>query len=145
MILVSKVGEEIVHKDQVRKFYEVLWDAHDKSAIPSVLHENFTFRGSLGLEKRGHEGFAEYTDMVHKALGDFRCVIEELVEEGDKVCARMTFTGIHRDELLGYAPTHQRVTWSGAALFTFRGERASDVWVLGDLKGLEDELKRNTK
>lgn len=51
------------HKDQVRKFYEVLWDAHDRDAIPSVLHEDFTFRGSLDQEKKGHEGFAEYVDI----------------------------------------------------------------------------------
>ncbi len=66
-----------MHKEQVRKFYEVLWDNHDTDAIPSVLHEDFTFRGSLGQEKRGHGGFAEYADMVHRALGDYKCIIEE--------------------------------------------------------------------
>ena len=131
-----------MHKDQVRRFYEVLWDAHDKDAIPSVLHENFTFRGSLGQEKRGHRGFAEYVDMVHKALADYKCIIEELVEEGDKVFAKMTFTGIHRDVFLGYPPTQQRVSWNGCALFTFKGERIADVWVLGDLKNLEAQLRK---
>lgn len=56
-----------MHKDQVRRFYEVLWDAHDKDAIPTVLHEDFTFRGSLGQEKRGHGGFADYVDMKKNA------------------------------------------------------------------------------
>ena len=132
-----------MYKEQVRKFYEVLWDAHDKAAIPSVLHENFTFRGSLGQEKRGHSGFAEYVDMFHKALGDYRCRIEELVSEGDKVFAKMTFTGIHRDEFMGYAPTYKRVSWAGCALFTFKGKRIAGVWVLGDLKSLEEQLKHN--
>lgn len=31
--------------------------------------------------------------------------------------------------------------WSGCALITFRGEKVSDLLVLGDLKGLEDQLK----
>jgi len=132
-----------MQKEQVRKFYEILWDAHDKDAIPSVLHENFTFRGSLGQEKRGHAGFAEYVDMVHKAIGEYRCIIGELVSEGNKVFAKMTFTGIHRDEFMGYAPTQQRVSWNGCALFTFEKERITDVWVLGDLKNLEEQLKRN--
>jgi steroid delta-isomerase-like uncharacterized protein len=132
-----------MRKEQVRKFYEVLWDAHDKAAIPSVLHEDFTFRGSLGQEKRGHSGFAEYVDMVHQALGNYRCVIEELVSEGDKVFAKMTFTGIHQAEFMGYAPTHKRVSWAGGALFTFQGDRIADVWVLGDVKGLEEQLERN--
>lgn len=132
-----------VHKDQVRRFYEVLWNAHDRAAMPQVLHEDFSFRGSLGQEKRGHAGFAEYVDMVHAALGEYTCVIEELVAEGDKVFARMLFTGIHRGEFLGHAPTGQRLSWAGCALFTFRGPRIADVWVLGDLKHLEEQLQQH--
>ena len=130
-------------KKQVRRFYEVLWDAHDKEAIPSVLHDDVTFRGSLGQEKKGHEGFAEYVDMVHNALGNYKCIIEDLVEEGDKVFAKMSFTGIHKDEFMGFSPSQKRLTWKGCALFTFKGDRVSDVWVLGDLKSLEDQLRRN--
>ncbi len=130
-----------MHKKQVRRFYEVLWNAHDNKAIPSVLHEDLTFRGSLGQEKQGHAGFAEYVDMVHKALGDYTCVIEELVEEEDKVFAKLTFTGLHRAEFMGYSPTDREVSWNGCALFTFEGDRISDVWVLGDLKKLEDQIK----
>jgi len=132
-----------VHKEQVRRFYEVLWDAHDREAMPSVLHEDFSFRGSLGQEKRGHRGFAEYVDMVHNALEDFKCIIEDLIEEGEKVAAKMTFTGIHRNVFMGYPPSNKRLTWKGCALFTFEGERMSDVWVLGDVKGLGDQLKQN--
>lgn len=132
-----------MHKEQVRKFYRILWDAHDKDAIPSILHEKFTFRGSLGQEKRGRKGFAEYVDMVHKALGDYRCVIDDLVWEGEKVFAKMTFTGVHRDDFMGYQPTNKRVSWKGCALFTFQKELIIDVWVLGDLKNLEEQLKRN--
>jgi len=132
-----------MQKSQVRKFYEVLWDAHDNEATPSLLHENFTFRGSLGQEKRGHKGFAEYVGMVHNALGNYKCIIEDLVEEENKVFAKMSFTGIHRDNFMGYPPSQKRLTWKGCALFTFGGERISNVWVLGDLKSLEDQLKQN--
>ncbi|MGN8158693.1 ester cyclase [Salinisphaera sp. RV14] len=128
---------------QVRRFYEVLWDAHDKSAIPSVLHESFTFRGSLGQEKKGHDGFAQYVDMVHEALGDYRCITQQLVSEDNKVFAKMLFTGIHKGDFMGFSPTGKRVEWHGCALFTFTGHLISDVWVLGDLKNLELQLERN--
>jgi len=116
-----------MHKQQVIRFYEVLWDAHDLGAMPSVLHENLSFRGSLGQEKRGHDGFAEYVDMLHTALSDYRSDIEALVEEGDRVFAKMVFSGIHVGEFLGYAPTGKRVSWHGCALFTFDGELIADV------------------
>ena len=127
-------------KQLVRQFYERIWDAHDNAAIPEILHEDFSFRGSLGQELRGHAGFASYVDMVHAGLDEYRCVIQELVEESDKVFAKMLFTGIHRATLMGYPPTNKRVSWHGAALFTILGERISEVWVLGDLKSLEAQL-----
>ena len=130
-------------KVQVHRFYEVLWNAHDLDAIPSVLHDDFTFRGSLGDEKRGHKGFTEYVNKVHAALGDYRCTVEVLVEERDNVFAKMGFGGVHRGPFMGYKPSGKRVQWTGCALFTFRDEKVSDLWVLGDLKGLEDQLKRN--
>lgn len=128
------------HKDQVRRFYERLWDAHDKSAIPAVLSEQCTFRGSLGDQKIGHEGFAEYVDDVHSALGEYRCIIEELVAENDKVFAKMLFTGIHRGRFMGIEPTQRRVSWHGCALFSFDGDLIIDVWVLGDLQSLKQQL-----
>lgn len=131
-----------IHKQQVTRFYEVIWNAHDLGAIGDLLHEDFEFRGSLGQRKRGHRGFAEYVDGVHRALGDYQCRIDDLVAEGARVFARMTFSGIHRGDFLGYSPTGMRVSWAGCALFTFRGERIAEAWVLGDLHGLETELRR---
>ena len=131
-------------KKQVRKFYAVLWDAQDLDAMPSVLHADFTFRGSLGDEKRGHDGFAEYVEMVHTSLGDYRCVVEELVEEGDRVFAKMSFGGVHKNRFMGYEPSGKRLRWTGCALFAFRGRKMADLWALGDLKRLADQLERNS-
>jgi predicted ester cyclase len=128
-------------EQQVRTFYEQIWNQHNLKMIPEVLHEHLTFRGSLGLNKYGHAGFRDYLDMVHEALGDYHCTIDDLVSEPDKVFARMTFTGIHQGVFMDFPPTGKRVTWAGAALFTFEGEKVSDLWVLGDLLSLERQLK----
>ena len=127
-------------EEQVRTFYEVIWNQYDKSKIPDVLHQTFRFRGSLGLRKQGRSGFAEYLDMVHSALGDYRCVVGEVVSEPSRAFAKMQFSGIHQGLFLGFQPTGCRVSWEGAALFHFSGEKISELWVLGDLKSLEAQL-----
>ena len=93
-----------VLKGQVKRFYQVIWDQQDHDAVPSVLSSGCRFRGSLGEQKTGHQGFIEYLDSVHRALGDYRCHIETLVCEGHQVFARMTFAGVHRDTFMGYPP-----------------------------------------
>jgi len=126
--------------DQVERFYEIIWNKYDKSAIPDILHEYFKFQGSLGLKKQGHNGFSEYLDMIHAALGNYRCEILEIVAEPSKVFAKMRFSGIHKDKFMGFHPSNRMVSWNGAALFYFREDKISEVWVLGDLKSLESQL-----
>lgn len=130
----------LINKSLVKGFYQRLWDAREMTAMADLLAPDFTFRGSLGDEKRGHQGFAEYVEVVHTALAEYRCHIDQLVAEDNKVFAKMSFTGLHQNTFLGFAPTGSRVTWSGCALFTIADGLIVDVWVLGDLKNLQDQL-----
>jgi hypothetical protein len=51
-------------KEAVRIFYKDMWDHADKSLIPKIFHEGFTFRGSLGPTLVGHDQFAGYVDSL---------------------------------------------------------------------------------
>ena len=129
----------------VECFYADIWNRHDKSKIPALLRDNFTFRGSLGQAKFGHEEFGAYVDFVHAALASYRCDILDLVIENSTAFARMRFSGIHQGEFFGYQPTNKPVEWLGAALFTFDEKKVADLWVLGDVHGLLQLLESNTK
>ena len=119
----------------VEDFYDRVWNRGDKAAIAELIHPDFTFRGSLGPTMTGHAAFS----------ADYRCTILDLVSEGDRAFARMRFEGIHRAPFLGFAPTGRRVEWAGAALFTLKSDKIADLWVLGDLQGLREQLERNAK
>jgi predicted ester cyclase len=130
----------------VEVFYRDIWERGELTAIPGLLREDFTFRGSLGAERRGHAGFAAYVEMVRGALADYRCEILDLVAEDGKAFARMRFSGVHRRKLLGRAPTGRRVAWLGAALFTLAADgRIADLWVLGDRQALEAQLEADAR
>lgn len=130
-------------KYAVHRFYENVWNRHDKSVIPALLQPDFTFRGSLGQTKIGHSEFAGYVDFVHQALGAYQCHILDLVAEGHQCFARMRFSGTHRGDFFAFKPTGKKVEWAGAALFTFRDGLVADLWVLGDVHGLLELLERN--
>ena len=75
----ANASRTTAQKEHVSKLHKALRDAHDRDTIPSALHDDFTFRGSLCDERLGHTEFAEYVDKAHRALGDDRCVVEVLV------------------------------------------------------------------
>lgn len=125
----------------VIRLYKEMWDRADKSLSPPIFHPGFTFRGSLGPVLVGHDPFAGYADFVTGALGDCTSDILELVEQDNRVAGRLRFHDYHRKELFGFAPTGRHVAWAGAPFFTFEGDRVRDLWVLGDVHGLIEQLK----
>ena len=84
---------------------------------------NFAFAGHLGRRNEGRKGFITYLRMIHTALSKYTCSIEEIVEEGQRVAARMRFAGIHRGQFFGVAPSGREISWSGAAFFAIDGDK----------------------
>lgn len=66
-----------------------------------------------------------------------------MVVDSDKVFTKLTFTGIHTAEIMGYAANNMQVIWAGKLLFTFTNDKVSKLWVLGHLRALEQRLEDN--
>lgn len=126
----------------VERFYHDVWNQSDEAVAAEILAVDLSFRGSLGAEKRGRDGFIAYMRGVQAALGDYTCRIDDLVESpgAGQAAARMTFRGVHRAEFLGAPATGREVSWAGAAFFTIKDGRIVDIWVLGDVDGLKRSL-----
>lgn len=90
------------------------------------------FRGSLGIDVAGHDGFRNYVDTVYAAFPGFHNTIEELIVEDASMAARLIYRGTHQGPHVGVAATGRAVEYSGAAIFHMRENRAASGWVLGD-------------
>lgn len=127
----------------VEAFYARIWNGGDLAATSELLSDGFSFRGSLGGETRGRDAFTEYVRSVRSVLADYQCEIVDCVAEGKKAFAKMRFSGIHVAPFRGHEPTGKTVHWYGAALFIFDDEVIAELWVLGDLAGLDAILRAN--
>ena len=67
--------------------------------------------------KVGVEGLKQLMNMAFKAFPDFHEIIEDIIAEGDKVWARITFTGTHTGEFMGIAPTGKKITTEMVDIF----------------------------
>jgi steroid delta-isomerase-like uncharacterized protein len=124
----------------VERFYHEVWNRADEAVARVILHADFRFRASLGPERRGPDGFIEYMRSIHTALADYTCRIEDLVTTGNRAAARMNFTGIHRARVFGVEATGRVISWAGAAFFITDGERITELWVLGDIDSVKQQL-----
>lgn len=123
-------------------WYHEIWNNWNKDAIKQIVDEKLTFRGSLGIEKRGFEGLSEYIDFIRNSFPDFYNEIELVITEGNKSFAKLKYSGTHKGELFGIKPTGNRIMYTGSAIFSFQKGKIIDVWVLGDIYGLIKQLKQ---
>lgn len=131
--------------DLVRRFYDVVWNQADENVAREILHPNFSFRASLGPERQGPDGFINYMRAIHAALGDYTCTIDELLVDGPKAAARMTFGGRHQGEFFGAPATGRDIAWAGAAFFETADRQITRLWVLGDIDGVKQQLGVDTR
>lgn len=125
----------------VARFYADLWNRWDDVAVDEVLADDFAFRGSMGTETQGRDGWRTYRDAIRQASPDFHNEVIDLVAAGDQAAARLRYTGHHRGLLAGIPATGRRFEYAGAAFFTSRDSLLASAWVLGDLDGLRRQLQ----
>jgi len=127
-------------RELVHLFYDELWNKINLGIAEEILHQDVSFRGSIGVGARGRREVCDYILMVTTALSNYRCEIQSLIIEGDRAAAKVRFAGIHSGEFLGHSPTGRKVEWIGAAFFVADGHTLRDIWVLGDLESLHSQL-----
>ena len=124
----------------IRRYYDELWNEWNLGVADEIISTEITFRGSLAVTVSGLNGFKSYVTLVRNAFPDFHNTIEEMIAEGDRVAARLTYRATQRGELFGIAPTGREVTYAGAAMFRIRSGKIVHGWVLGDTLGLLRQL-----
>ena len=131
--------------DLVRLFYQQLWNQKDFRVANQILHEQVSFKGSLGHEMVGRDKVCDYVRNVTKALDQYTCEVQNLVVEDEKAAAKVLFRGIHVGHFMSHAPTGKEVSWMGAAFFERKNGLLTQIWVLGDMQGLNSKLEQNKR
>ena len=127
-------------KALVERFYFEVWNRADEQAAREILHPDFRFRASLGPARRGPDGFIDYMRAIHAALANYTCTIDDLIVTESRAAARMTFKGLHRGRFFEVQPTGREIRWGGAAFFTTDGKQILEIWVLGDVDCIKQQL-----
>lgn len=126
----------------VRAFYAELWEKSALERLPALMTEDVAFQGTFGQTMHGHEAFAAYVRSVRLAFSDYRCEVVEMLCDGDRVAARVNFSGTHdAGPFLDHPATGRQLSWAGVGFFTLEAGRIAQLWVMGDMLGLLGQLK----
>ena len=82
--------------------------------------------------KVGREGLKKLFAMGLKAFPDWHETIEDIIAEGDKVWVRLAYTGTHKGEFLGLAPTGKKITTMAVDIYRIVNGKLAEYWNVTD-------------
>src|SRR5690349_20571371 len=124
----------------IERYYNELWNQWRFDLADQLLSPSVKFHGSVGISVEGVEGFRSYMRLIQSAFPDFHNTIEEMVAEGDRVAARLTYRGSHGGVVFGVKPTGRTIQYDGLALFRINGGKIAEGYVLGNVIDLLAQL-----
>jgi steroid delta-isomerase-like uncharacterized protein len=80
-------------------------------------------------DDHGPSGFARTLIGLRTAFPDIHYVIEDVIEEGDRVAVRFQWRGTHRAPFRGYAASGKTITDTGIAIYHLRDGKIVATWL----------------
>ena len=128
------------NKAVVLRFLDEVFDGKNVEAAGKYVADDFVDHGAPPGTPPGLEGFKQMLTMFFNAFPDFRYTSEELIAEGDRVVSRGTFSGTHKGELMGIAPTGKQVQISEIHIARMVGGKLVEHWEASDQLGMMQQL-----
>ncbi len=129
------------NKAIARRADEELFDRGNLDVADELFAPNFVYHDpASGEDWRGPESVKQYATMLRAAFPDLRYTVEDQIAEGDKVATRYTASGTHRGELMGIAPTGNRVEITGISITRIEDGKIEEIWENYDTLGMMQQL-----
>ncbi|MEU9441198.1 ester cyclase [Streptomyces sp. NPDC048304] len=135
------VREETPAEETVRRFYAALANPGELPPLNDLLdedvhsHDPVNPQDTIGLDNARSEF------RMWRGGFDFTFTLDDLLAQGDRVCARWTWNATHKGDFLGIPPTGRKVTMTGMTLFRFTADgKIAEMWWQHDQLGLMQEL-----
>ena len=127
------------NKALVRRLVEA-WNTRNWGVLDELMVPDCVDHYAPAGQKPGREGYREAEINVTNAFPDIKFTIEDMIAEGDKVAVRLTFSGTHRGEFMGIAPTNKRVTVPEISIWRIVSGKFVEEWGFSDRLGVVQQL-----
>ena len=126
------------NKAVVRRFVEEVINKHNLAKIDELFNTDYV-NHTPGLPP-GREAEKQLNSVSFAAFPDARVTIEDLVAEGDKVAARVSYRGTPTGDFMGIPPTGKQFIVTGAGVFRVADGKIAEQWSNLDMLSLMQQL-----
>ncbi|MCE5318727.1 MAG: ester cyclase [Parachlamydia sp.] len=136
----SIAKEEAERMVRTAKLFYAFWDTGDPTYAREALSPDFIDQTLPEGRPQGPEGPLFASQHFRKVVPDLRCSVEEILVVGDRVIARLTFTGHHLGPFMGQEPTGKRIEFRAIDIYRIQDGKITDNWHIEDNLSLFQQL-----
>jgi steroid delta-isomerase-like uncharacterized protein len=127
-------------KALARRLYDEVMNTGNVDLIDEVTTEDFVEHEALPGAPAGREAPKQMIGMTNEAFSDFRMVIEDMIEEGNKVVARIRMRGTHTGDFMGIPASGNEIDVPAIDVLEFRGDLIAAHWGVTDMAAMMQQM-----
>ena len=136
----SLAKEDAAQMIKTARLFYAFWDTGNAEYASAAVDNDFRDNTLPAGRPQGPKGLLYASQTFRSAVPDLHCKIDELLVSGDRITARLTFTGTHKGEFMGHPATGKPVSFLAIDILRIRGGRIVEDWHLEDNLTLLQQL-----
>ena len=132
-----------VHPFSYSRYTEEVWNSHNPDALDKYFAPDARVHSMTpgSIAGTGLDYLKERAQSLMNAFPDIHFVIENVVEQGDILAARVTLEGTQRADFAGVPATGKRMKVYDFATYRIVEGKITDVWSLIDMQAMRTQLQ----
>lgn len=125
------------------RYNQDVWDCHNPDALAQYVASDARVHSMTpgNVAGTGLDYLKARAASLLKAFPDVKFVIEDFVQQGDRLAARVTLEGTHRADFAGIPATGKRMKVYDFAMYRIVDGKITDIWSLIDMQAMRDQLQ----
>ena len=125
------------------RYTEEVWNSHNPDALDKYFAPDARVHSMTpgSIAGTGLDYLKERAQSLMNAFPDIHFVIENVVEQGDILAARVTLEGTQRADFAGVPATGKRMKVYDFATYRIVEGKITDVWSLIDMQAMRTQLQ----
>jgi steroid delta-isomerase-like uncharacterized protein len=125
----ARAADVEANKELYRHYIDDLWNKKDPQAVDRYVARDYVDHNPNPVYRpSGFDGRKRFVATVLTAFPDYHAEVQEVVAEGDRVVARVEFTGTNDGPYEGQPPTHNKLRFSTADFFRIADGKIAEHW-----------------
>ncbi len=138
--ITDQEGVGMDHTSTLRRLYDLI-NAHDIDAFGEFLADDFVEHEELPAGGPTRDGVMDFFRMQIAAFPDLAMTVEDVVDGGDKLVARVRFTGTQEGEFMGMPATGRTVNVNVIDIMRFADDGlVHEHWGVFDAMAMMQQL-----